>query len=107
MTITLKPLTAAILIFAIGALTGLALGQVTRAASAPTAQTAAPKAKQSAASIKSIVRAIQGTNLAIGETNSKLGATFLPNTALDLLDDIKQNTGQTCRAVGGTGCAPF
>lgn len=92
MTITLRPWMTILLVALIGALGGLAIGQITQAHSA--------KATASSAT----TRSLRGIKSDLDNINESVGSTFLKGTVIDELDDIKTNTGQTCRAVGGTSC---
>jgi hypothetical protein len=82
MTITIKPLTAVLVIALFGVLAGLALGRVTQAG--------AGGRDPSVTLLRSI--------------DNKLGANYSYGTVLGELSKIKSNSWGVCRAVEGSGC---
>ena len=89
MTIKLKRSTAAILIGLFGLLAGLAIGQVADAVSSdPTA---------SASYTAPFEHELKKMNRTLSTISSNLGGPYAPNTIIEELEGVRDNTYATCK----------
>jgi hypothetical protein len=99
MTVTVPRWGAVLAIALVGVLGGLAIGQVTRADSAP-----GPSAN--ASYVSGFERNVKEINKTLKEMHTVLGSGLGVYTVLDEIKSVNTNTYQACRAVASYGCQP-